>query len=140
MMMACTPANTRKSTAIRMYMMPIFLWSTVVSQSCNTAVKGLVAVSGCFSTMAIPILGYGMARRLARVAGCGSCFRLRASARNRKRLNRRPVVASALLGKQRQLRDVKAVRADVVVEQVEPAVLAHTRVQPRHLVVPDAGQ
>src|SRR5262245_16027668 len=33
--MASRPPITRKTTANRMYMMPIFLWSTVVTQSCS---------------------------------------------------------------------------------------------------------
>src|SRR5277367_5591316 len=37
---ASQPAMTRKTTAMRTYMMPIFLWSTVVTHSWSTAVQG----------------------------------------------------------------------------------------------------
>src|SRR5437660_12777816 len=43
----------RKTTAIKKYMMPIFLWSTVVTHSWSTPVQGGRSIVGAYSAVAM---------------------------------------------------------------------------------------
>src|SRR5947207_14758692 len=43
----------RKTTAIKKYMMPIFLWSAVVTHSWSTPVQGGRSIAGAYSAVAM---------------------------------------------------------------------------------------